>query len=218
MNSRQAAILAGILLVTIAVYLPSLRNGWVLDDRHEFIDNKLIHSWSFVWNSFRYDLWWFRNHGRLPQSPYYRPLENVWFATNTLLFGTNPALWHLAKIVLHVVVVALCFRAAQLLTGEVPIGLLSAAIFALMPAHTGAVVYASAIPQPLSTGFELAAMIFLIERKPGWSRGLVVSAVLYACALLTHESAILFPLSLPLTSCCSKRAGFAQCCAPARHS
>ena len=106
-------MLAGILLTTVVIYLPSLRNGWVLDDRHEFIDNKLIHSWSFVWNSFRCDLWWFRNPAQLPQSPYYRPIENVWFAVNGFLFGTHPALWHLAKIILNVVVVALCFRLAQ---------------------------------------------------------------------------------------------------------
>lgn len=194
LSARQAAMLAGILVVAFAVYLPSLRNGWVLDDRHEFIDNKLIHSWSFVWNSFRYDAWWFRNPAHLPQSPYYRPLENVWFAANAFLFGTRPALWHMAKIAVNVVVVALSFRLAQLLTGDVAIGLVTAAIFAVMPAHAEAVVYASAIPQPLSTAFELAAMISLIGRKADSSRGLISAITLYGCALLTHESAVLFPL------------------------
>ena len=37
-------------------------------------------------------------------------------------------------------------------------------------------------------------MLFLIGRKSGWSRGLFIAMVLYACATLTHESAILFPL------------------------
>jgi hypothetical protein len=194
LDARQAAILAGILLVTLAIYLPSLRNGWVLDDRHEFIDNKLIHNWSFLWNSFRYDLWWFRDPARIPQSPYYRPLENVWFAVNSFLFGANPALWHLAKIALNVVVVALSFRVAQLLTHSVAIALLTAAIFGTMPANAGAVVYASGIPQPLSTAFELGAMICLIRRKRDSSRGLMAATVLYTCAVLTHESAILFPL------------------------
>jgi protein O-mannosyl-transferase len=158
------------------------------------VDNKLIHNWSFVWNSFRYDSWWFRMPEVLPQSPFYRPLQNVWFAANAALFGTNPAPWHLAKIALQAVAVVLCFRVAQLLTGDVAAGLLTAAIFAVMPAHTGGVVWASAIPEPLSTVFELAAMLFLIGRKPGWSRGLFIAAIFYACAILTHESAILFPL------------------------
>ncbi len=182
------------MVASVAVYLPSLRNGWVADDWPEFVDNKLIHGWSFVWNSFRYDSWWFRLPDALPQSAYYRPLQNVWFAANTLVFGTHPAPWHLARIALHAVAVLLCFRVAQLLAGDAAVGLLTAAIFAVMPAHVGAVVWASAIPEPLSTTFELGAMLFLIGRKPGWSLGLFIAPILYACAILAHESAILFPL------------------------
>jgi hypothetical protein len=198
LSSREAAILCAILLATIAIYLPSLRNGWVFDDWPEVVDNKLIHSWSFVFNSFRYDVWWFRKPLVLPQSVCYRPLQNEWFAANAALFGVHPAPWHLAKIVLHVVAVVLCFRVAQLMTGDVVMGLLTAAIFGLMPAHVGGVIWASAIPEPLSTVFELGAMVFLIQRKPGWSRGLFISAILYGCAILTHESAILFPLLVAL--------------------
>ncbi len=124
----------------------------------------------------------------------------MWFALNAQLFGVNhPAPWHLMKILLQVVAVLLCFRVAQLLTGEVVVALLAAAIFGLMPAHVEPVVWASAIPEPLSTVFELAALIFLIQRnrpskKPGWSRGLMLSALFYAFAILTHESAIFFPV------------------------
>ena len=110
----------------------------------------------------------------------------------------HPSLWHLAKILLHIVAVVLCFRVAQLMTRDVTSGLLAAAIFGLMPAHVGGVVWASAIPEPLSTVFELAAMVFLIQRKPGWSRGLFIATFFYACAMLTHESAILFPFIVAL--------------------
>ena len=194
LSRREAAILAAIVVVTIAIYLPSLRNGWVADDWPEFVDNEFIHGWSYIWNSLRYDSWWFRLPDALPQSAYYRPLQNVWFAANVWLFGTNPAARHLAKIALHAVAVLLCFRVAQLLTGEVAVGLLAAAIFGVMPAHVGGVVWASAIPEPLSTVFELGAMTFLIGRKPLWSRGLFIASILYAFAVLAHESAILFPL------------------------
>ena len=194
LTAQQAAILAAIVIATIAIYLPSLRNGWVFDDWQEFVQNNQIHSWSFVSKSFIHDIWWFRDPDKLPQSAYYRPLENAWFAANALLFGMRPVAWHLAKLVLHALVVILCFRVAQLLTGEIATALLSAAIFAVMPAHVEAVVWASSIPEPLSTAFELGALIFVIGRKPGWSRGLFAALILYACATLTHESAILFPL------------------------
>ena len=131
LDARDAAILAGILAVTVGIYLPSLRNGWVFDDWHEFVENKLIHSWSFVWNSFRYDSWWFLAPNQLPQSAYYRPLQNVWFGLNVMLFGNHPAAWHLEKIVLQLIGVALCFRLTQLLTGDSSIALLAAALFAI---------------------------------------------------------------------------------------
>ncbi len=193
LTSPQAAILAAIVLATIAIYLPSLRNGWVFDDRLIIVDNKLIHNfWPYVWNSFRYDVWWFLEPGGPPRSAYYRPLENVWFAVNELLFGTHPAAWHLAKIVLHGFAVVLCFRLAQLITHSSAIALLSAAVFGLLPANVESVVWASAIPEPLSTIFEIGALCCFINRKPGWSRGLVFALILYAGALLSHETAILF--------------------------
>lgn len=193
LTPQQAAILAGIVLVTIAIYLPSLRNGWVLDDHGELVKNKLIHNWSFLWDSFSHDNWWFNGPSPGPHSSYYRPLENVWFWINDAIFGLRPALWHLEKIALHVVVVVLSFRAAQLLAGDVTVGLLTAAIFAVLPAHTGAVVFASAIPEPLSLAFELGSLILLIGRRPGLSQGLIGASILYVCAALTHESAVLFP-------------------------
>jgi hypothetical protein len=193
LSPRETAILAAILLATVAIYLPSLRNGWVFDDWDIFVTNKLLHSWSFVWNSWFHDKFWFRNPARLPQSEYYRPVESTYIAANALLLGTHPAAWHLSKIVLHVITVVLCFRVAQLLTGSVAIGLLTAAIYGVMPAHVDAVVWLSAISEPLSTAFELGAMLCLIGRKPGRSRGMLSALALYACAQLTHESAVLFP-------------------------
>ncbi|MGA7619391.1 hypothetical protein [Candidatus Binatus sp.] len=194
LSPRESAILAAIVLATIAIYLPSLRNGWVFDDWDIFVTNKILHSWSFVWNSLFRDKFWFRNPARLPQSEYYRPVESTYIAASALLLGTHPAAWHLSKIVLHIITVVLCFRVAQLLSGSVGIGLLTAAIYGVMPAHVDAVVWLSAISEPLSTAFELGALLWLIGRQPGWSRGMLCALGLYACAQLTHESAILFPL------------------------
>lgn len=205
LSRRGIALLALVAIATIAVYLPSLRNGWVADDLPILVQNHAIRTSSYITNAFTHDfLWSTSSHDPNTQahSDYYRPLALVWFAINAQLFGVNhPAPWHLMKIVLQVVAVLLCFRAAQLLTGEVVVAMLAAAIFGLMPAHVEPVAWASAIPEQLSTVFELAALIFLIQRKPGligtklgWSRGLMLSALFYAFAILTHESAIFFPV------------------------
>ena len=198
LSSRGVALLALIVVATIAVYLPSLRNGWVSDDLPIVVQNQSIRTSSFVANGFTHDVLWSIKQttpNLQAHSASYRPFEVVWFALNAHLFGVNhPEPWHLMKIVLQVVAVLLCFRVAQLLTGEVVVALLAAAIFGLMPAHVEPVAWASAIPEPLSTVFELAALVFLIQRKPGWSRGLMLSVLFFAFAILTHESAIFFPV------------------------
>ncbi len=111
-----------------------------------------------------------------------------------MILGNHPAAWHLEKIVVELIAVMLCFRLAQLLTRSTAIALLTAAIFGLLPANVEAVVWASAIGEPLSAIFEMGALCCLINREPGqrWSRGLVFALVLYAGALLSHETAVLF--------------------------
>jgi len=69
------------------------------------------------------------------------------------------------------------FRAAQLLTGEVVVAMLAAAIFGLMP-RTSSLWCGRRHPRAAIHVFMLAALVFLIQRKPGWSRGLILSALL----------------------------------------
>lgn len=194
LEPREQAILAGILIATALIYMPSLRYGWVWDDKAEIVERSALQSWAGIAKSFIYDSWWFRDPDHLPQSAYYRPLQLVWLALNYMILGVHPAAWHLEKIVLELIGVILCFRLAQLLTKNTAIALLAAAIFGLIPANVESVVWNSAIPEPLSAIFEMGAMICFIQRKPGTgsSRGLVFALILYAGALLTHETAVLF--------------------------
>ncbi|MGH7924479.1 MAG: tetratricopeptide repeat protein [Candidatus Binatus sp.] len=192
LDRREAAILGAILLATLLAYLPSLKNGWVFDDTLQIVRANPLHSWSGIGKSFIYDSWWFLNPRALPQSAYYRPLQATWFGLNYMIFGNYPAAWHLEKIALQLIVVMLCFRLAQLLTRSSTVGLLTAALFAILPANTESVVWVSAIGEPLSTAFEMGALCCFISRKPGWPRGRVFALMLYAGALLSHETAILF--------------------------
>src|SRR5262249_14102196 len=55
------------------------------------------------------------------------------------------------------------------------------------------VVWATDIPEPLSTAFELAAFCLFVQRaKNGW-KGFVWPLLLFALATFSHESAVLFP-------------------------
>ena len=192
LETRELAILAGILLATALIYMPSIRYGWVWDDTAEIVQKSALQSWAGIAKSFIYDSWWFREPDHLPQSAYYRPLQLVWFALNYMILGVHPAAWHFERVVLELIGVILCFRLAQLLTKNTAVALLAAAIFGLLPANVEAVVWNSAIPEPLSAILEMGAMCCFIQRKPGWSRGVVFALLLYAGALLSHETAVLF--------------------------
>jgi tetratricopeptide (TPR) repeat protein len=185
--------IALLLALATLVYARSLSNQFVYDDNEEIRLNHFIGQWSFIWRSFVNDSWWFRNPARLPQSAYYRPLQDAWFALNYHAFAMNPVGWHLTMIALEVVVVWLVFRIAEELTNDFASALVAAAIFAAMPVHAQAIAWPSAIPLPLSAAFELGALLIVVERKHSLARA-IGAPILFGLALLSHESAIVFPL------------------------
>ncbi|HUO06039.1 MAG TPA: tetratricopeptide repeat protein [Candidatus Binataceae bacterium] len=183
--------IAALLGAAAVAYVPGLRNEFVFDDYDMIVRNQFIGNWSFIWKSLFNDSWWFTDPYNLPASSYYRPLQEVWLALNYHLFGLNPLGWHAAMVALHVLVVWLVYRVASKLTADWQTGLLAAALFAFFPLHAEAVVWPSAIPLALSAAFELAA--FDLYLSPSASRR-AVSLMIFAGALLTHESAIAFPI------------------------
>jgi protein O-mannosyl-transferase len=184
-----AVLLAGSALV----YFRALGNQFVYDDNEEIRLNHLIGDWPFAWRSFAHDSWWFRDPARLPQSAYYRPLQDLWLALNYHAFGMNPLGWHLAMIAMEVLAVFFVFKTAQALTCDFTSALIAGAIFAILPIHAQAVVWPSAIVMPMAAVFELAALLIVIQhgtRSPTW---LAAAMALSALAMLSHESAVMFP-------------------------
>ena len=194
LDRRQTALLFGVLIATAIVYLPSLRDGFVFDDHGEIVQNRRIEDWSFLWISLVRNLWWFRPGGA-PQSAYYRPLQNVWFGVAFHLVGRAPGGWHAAKIAMHLVAVLLSFRLAQALSGSFAVALITALLFGLHPVHAEAVVWISSIPEVLVAIFEFATLIVFIGRHSHPSAR-VFQIFLFSLALLSHETAIVFPLVL----------------------
>lgn len=194
---RADAIAMGIpVLITLAAYLRCLGNGFVYDDNEMVTLNRYIGGWSFIWKSLVNDSWWFRDPLRLPQSSYYRPLQDVWLGINYHLFGLNPAGWHAMMIAVHLIAVALVFALARDLIGSRMGATIAAALFGLMPIHAQAIVWPSAIPLPMSAIFEIAAMLCFIRRAHRPERYLTLALGFFAGALLSHESSIVFPFIL----------------------
>ena len=195
---RRALMIAGVLLATALVYLRCLGNGFVFDDHDMVIANRQIGQWSFLWKSLTRDSWWFMDPLHLPASAYYRPLQDIWLGLNYHLFGPHVAGWHATMVGLHLVAVWLVFEIAARITGEDQPALAAALLFGLLPLHAEAVVWATAIPLPLSATLELGAFYLFIARVGPERRNWALAIVLYGCALLTHESAVAFPALIGL--------------------
>ena len=191
----QYAALAGVVAITALVYLRCLGNGYVFDDHEMIIVNRYIGDWSFLWKAFVNDSWWFRDPAHLPQSHYYRPLQDVWLGLNYQVFGLNPIGPHALMVMLHLGAVVLAYQIAARLTADRVAGLLAALMFGLLPVHAEAVIWATAIPESLAGTLQLGAFYFYLRYREG-RRGssLAWSLALFGGAILSHESAIAFPV------------------------
>jgi tetratricopeptide (TPR) repeat protein len=192
---REHYLLGGVLAITALVYLRCLGNAYVFDDHEMIIVNRYIGEWSFLWKAFVNDSWWFRDPLHLPQSHYYRPLQDVWLGLNYQLFGLNPVGPHALMVGLHLAAVALGWRIAARLSGDTVVGILAALLFGLLPVHAEAVVWATAIPESLAGTMQLGAFcLYLRYRDDRLASSLGWSMALFAGALLSHEGAIAFPI------------------------
>src|SRR5579875_557436 len=194
-SGRQKLFLAGIILATAIVYLRCLSNGYVFDDHEMIILNRHIGEWSFLWKALVNDSWWFRDPAHLPQSHYYRPLQDIWLGLNYHAFGLNPIGPHALMVGLHLAAVIFAYLIAVIVAGDQFAGLTAALLFGVLPVHAEAVIWATAIPESLCGTLQLAAFYFYLRyREQARSSGLVVSLAMFGGALFSHESAIAFPL------------------------
>ena len=192
-STRETTLLCCILAVTALVYLRSLSNAFVLDDVPMVVKNPNLGDWSFVWKSFTREEFWYSDADFLPHFRNYRPLLLVWYWIDFRLFGLNPAPWHASAILVHLVAVWLVFKVTRLLSGDSTTALLAASLFALTPVHVAAVVWVAGSGFALATAFGLAAFYLILPPANDSVRRWAAAVALYACALLSHESAIAFP-------------------------
>lgn len=125
----------------------------------------------------------------------YIPLTLISFQLNYLISGLAPWSYHLTNIVLHGANAVLIFLILKKLTEAPRASLFAAALFAVHPINTEAVVWITARKDLLSAFFALAATLAFLRRT---RRGTIVSVCLFFCALLAKVSVAPLPLVLPL--------------------
>jgi tetratricopeptide (TPR) repeat protein len=135
-------------------------------------------------------------HGTLA---YYRPLVTLTYRMDWLLWGENPAGYHLTNLAWHLLATLLVYRLARNALNDAGDAWLAAALFVLLPAHAEALGWVQGRVDLVSAALVLAALGALTAAwraggLAGWAWA-GAAAFAWLLALLAKESALAFPLA-----------------------
>jgi len=192
--------------LTLAVFLPAVRNGWVnWDDAHNFLDNPNFRG--LGWSNLRWILM------DSVQDAHWVPLTWLTLSLDYVFWGMNPAGYHLTSLTIHAVNALLCYvLAVRLLAlglavgarqGELRLGGVTAALFfALHPLRVESVAWVTERRDVVMGFFALATVLAWLR---AWRRGgdqrparqwYSVAVVCFALALLSKVMVIGLPIVL----------------------
>lgn len=182
-------LLALSFLLALIAYYPTLQYGFVFDDVQQIVENPAIRSWSSVPQYFTAHV----GAGVFPwvKGSFYRPLFLLWLRFNYIFFQASPWGWHLTSLLAHLGAVWIFFILVRHWTRDGLVAGWAALLFAVHPIHIEPVAWISAVPEILFTIAGMASICtyfrFRQEERP---RLLALSAVLYALALFSKETAL----------------------------
>lgn len=140
-------------LMTIAIYWPATRHGFInYDDQAYVIDNVHVQAGLTLENL----KWVFIS----PVDDNWHPITMLSHMLDCQLFGLNPWGHHLTNVVLHAVNTVLVFLLLRGLTGVVWRSVLVAALFGWHPVHVESVAWVAERKDVLSTCLGLLSLIF----------------------------------------------------------
>ncbi|MBS1645112.1 MAG: tetratricopeptide repeat protein [Bacteroidetes bacterium] len=182
-----------LVVLSIGLYANTLFNGFAFDDKAAFLHNSIVNQGItaipeiFVtpfyhgFGAFSHDL--------------YRPLASSLFALEYQLGTGSPFLGHLLSVLLFAADVVLLFLVLLQLFGQKWLqgSFLAALLFALLPIHTEVVANIKSQDELLSFFFSFLSLKLFLDFVEQGSRGkLLGGLVLYALALLSKETSVVF--------------------------
>ena len=199
-NRTRLLHLSILILLSLALYAPTLRNDFVTDDKLQILQNPIVLQGKNLSQVFTGEVWDFARQSKTKTNVgtnYYRPLQFLFYAAEYQLFGEHPIGWHLVNILLNSVVVVLVYLLVSSI-GTPSLAFWAAFWFAFHPIHTEPVAWIAALPELQCAIFLLLAMIFY-HRARSTSPSLpflLLGALFFLAALFSKEPALLFPVIL----------------------
>src|ERR1035437_569568 len=178
-----------VLGITIAVFFPSLFNGFVLnwDDATYITENESIKALNWA-------------HLKTISTGYvngnYHPLTILSYAIEYAICGVKPFLYHLDNLILDLLNVALVFVLVRKLSSKLEIAFITALLFGIHPLRVESVAWVSERKDVLYTFFFLLAGIkYLDYYQKAQSKVLnfILSVVFIVLSMLSKSAAVCFP-------------------------
>jgi len=189
-----------VLLLAATAYVDTLSYQFVWDDGVMILQNQSIRDLRNLPRLLRDDFTTLT--GGAMEGHHYRPVMALSLAVDLLLWGPQPAPFHLTNILLHLAVTFLVGRVATAMGAGPGLAGLAALLFAIHPVHVEAVAFVSARSDLLPTlGMLGSVLAYRRAILPGGRHGLwwLVALACQVLALLSKEAAVTLPAVLLLS-------------------
>ncbi len=198
-RAGMAAVLITVALVSVAIYLPATRYGFVWDD-DTLITNNLLLARSRPAEVFSRGFWaGSPEQVAGPSASYYRPLVTLSFWLDLRLSHADPRWFHLVNLLLYALAAAAVTLVLWELLHSRVWALLGGLLFAAHSSHVESVAFVSGRTDIMLTLFiGIAASALLRSLGEQNRRWWFVVLAAFGCALLSKETAVLFPLLVAL--------------------
>lgn len=194
--------------IAIAIYLPTLRYEYVLDDKVVMTENNYVkQGWAGIGTiltteSLEGNL---GKRSDLVIGARYRPLSLVTFAMEYSLWGLNPMMSHLINVLLHGLLALVLFRLLHLMlpdkrTWYFSLPFIITLLYLLHPIHSEAVANVKGRDEIMAALGAFGALIYsLLYARSGKILYNIISGILLFLGLLSKESALPMLAVIPLT-------------------
>ncbi|HUI41097.1 MAG TPA: tetratricopeptide repeat protein [Terriglobia bacterium] len=191
----RSLLITALLACATLPYLNMLFNAFVYDDHTQVTNNPYLQNVHHLKDIFTTTVWSYV--GAQGVTNYYRPMMTLGYLACYRLFGPLAYGFHLASLLLHVLVVCLVFALTERLTGNRVWAFVAGALFALHPVHTESVAWIAAVTDlELTFFFLLTFGLFVGAARPDGQRssGMIAAMVAaFVFALLSKEQALTLP-------------------------
>lgn len=185
---------AAAFVLAVIVYLPSLSNGYTLDDVDAVERDVRLDEHSLVELLLQPYNW----HVPAARSPY-RPVTTLSYAVCEWLGGGDPFVYHLFNVLLHAATTLLLFGVLRRFGARPAAAGVAAVLFAVHPVHVEAVANIVGRADVLMSFFCLLAVWLWASRSVPRAARITGVCLLYLLAIGAKENGYVLPLLLLLT-------------------